>query len=133
MHVFPWMTAIMTTSAGGARDASAARVGTQPTQPVTIAIQYDRDGRPSAVPDSCTVDEGAMITWLTTAGVTSPFTITGEPGRTAWGEGGMQLPSHPSGDSQEVKVNAHAAPGRYKYGIKANGHVVDPEIIIKPR
>ena len=130
MHVFPWMTAIMTTPAGGAREASAAKTS---TQPATIAIQYDRDGRPSAVPDSCTVDEGAMITWLTAAGVTSPFTITGEQGRTAWGDGGMQLPSHPSGDSQEVKVNAHAAPGRYKYGIKANGHVVDPEIIIKPR
>jgi len=130
MHVFPWMTAIMTTPAGGAREASAAKTS---EQPATIAIQYDHDGRPSAVPDSCTVDEGAMITWLTAAGVTSPFTITGEQGRTAWGDGGMQLPSHPSGDSQEVKVNAHAAPGRYKYGIKANGHVVDPEIIIKPR
>ena len=129
MHVFPWMTAIMTTPAGGAREASAAKTS---EQPATIAIQYDRDGRPSAVPDSCTVDEGAMITWLTAAGVTSPFTITGDRGRTAWG-GGMQLPSHPSGDSQEVKVNAHAAPGRYKYGIEANGHVVDPEIIIKPR
>ena len=131
MHVFPWMTAIMTTPAGSeAREASADRVG---TQPVTIAIHYDRDGTPSAVPDSCTVDEGAMITWLTAAGMTSPFTITGERGRTAWGGGGMQLPSHPSGDRQEVKVNAHAAPGRYKYGITANGHVVDPEIIIRPR
>ena len=128
MPVFPWMTAIMTSPVDAAR-APAARVG---TQAVTIAIQYDRDGRPSAVPDSCTVDEGAMITWLTAAGVTSPFTITGDRGHPAWG-GGMQLPSHPSGDSQEVKVNAHAAPGRYKYGIKANGHVVDPEIIIKPR
>lgn len=130
MHVFPWLTAIMTPPVGGVREAQAAGVG---TQHVTIEIQYDRDGRPSAAPDSCTVEEGAVITWLTAAGVTSPFTITGERGRTAWGDGGMQLPSHPSGDSQEVKINAHAAPGRYKYGIKANGHVVDPEIIIKPR
>lgn len=99
--------------------------------PVTIAIQYARDGRPSADPDSTTVDKGAMITWRTAAGVTSPFTITGEKGHKAWGNGGMQLPSHPSGDSQEVKVNAHAAAGKYKYGIEANGHVVDPEIIIR--
>ena len=102
-------------------------------EPVTVTIQYDHDGRPSAAPDSRTVDKGAMITWRTAPGVTSPFTITGTRGHAAWGNGGMQLPSHSSGDSQEVKVNAHAAPGRYKYGIEANGHVVDPEIIIKPR
>lgn len=129
MHVFPWVTAIMTTPAGS--EAQKASTGKGHQQSVPIAILYGHDGTPSADPDPCEVNEGAMITWRTPDGVTSPFTIIGEKGHTAWGNGGMQLPSHPSGDHQEVKVNAHAAPGRYKYGIEANGHTVDPEIIIK--
>ena len=101
-----WL-AIMTTPGrhrGLRRLSDGAKRATE--QSVPIAILYGHDGTPSADPDPCTVDEGAMITWRTPDGVTSPFTIIGEKGHTAWGNGGMQLPSHPSGDHQEVKVDA---------------------------
>ena len=97
-----------------------------------INIHYADDGTPSASPQSCEVKQGTQITWRGPEGNTVTFDIdfpSGPPGRVEEG----QLSSSPAPESrQKVKIVASGAPGTYKYGIKANGKHIDPDVKIKP-
>jgi hypothetical protein len=98
---------------------------------VDIRIVYTANGTPSADPDSAEVAVNGVITWRTDPGEQRPFEIvskqTSGPGPHPGGN------SHPAGDHQELKRGAGSVPGRYPYGIKANGHVIDPDVIIRPQ
>lgn len=96
---------------------------------VFIEIVYASDGTPSSVPDQCHVSQGTPIVFRTVAGEMRGFVIdfpTASPGRHLRGP----QPSGPRGGRQKLDIVADGPLGTYKYDIEANGHIVDPDIII---
>lgn len=97
---------------------------------VDIRIVYAANGTPSADPDPAEVAVKGVITWHTDPGELRPFEIVPKHASGPGPHPGAK--SHPAGDHQELKRGAGSVPGRYPYGIKANGHVLDPDVIIRP-
>ena len=94
---------------------------------VSIQILYDDKGVPRAEPASCTVTSEKKVTWQTADGEKRCFELVfkqGQPGEDA-GSGGKDC-------DKKIKMKKVDAETAFPYGIRANGHVVDPEIIIKP-
>jgi hypothetical protein len=97
---------------------------------VYLDIAYAADGTPSVNPASCTVVSEARITWRTAKGETRPFEIVFK-GESAGSDDGAGV----EGDRYRKKLKARKvdATSEFAYGIRANGHEVDPVIIIDPQ
>lgn len=114
------------------------------TCPDYIEVTYDADRTPVVTPDSCTVKVGATVTWRGPASDQTPFTLRfdGDPGTVEKGTapgGERSMMSRPSsslevesepGLHQEITITAENT-GDYKYDVEADGHVLDPHIIIE--
>lgn len=101
---------------------------------VYIDIVYAADGTPSvAGAQTCGVQSGATITWRTKPGETRPFQLVFKEAHPAEDDGKRDQ-GGVIGDRYKYRVIAEKVPARtsYKYGIRANGKEVDPEIIIDP-
>jgi len=113
------------------------------TCPDYIEVAYDAGGTPAVTPDSCKVKVGTTVTWRGPASNQTPFTLRfdGNPGSVEKGgppgdrrsmismSSSLEVESE-SGAYQEVAITAENA-GPYKYDVEANGHVLDPHIIIE--
>lgn len=98
---------------------------------VSIEIRYADDGRPSAVPENCTVPPRTRITWRGPADDDAPYVLM-FPGGSPGADGGRgELPSRSIDGRQKVELVTGDTEGTYKYSISANGIEVDPAIIIK--
>lgn len=83
-------------------------------------------GRPSANPAIAEVAVGGTVIWRTAPDDRTPFeVIPKEMG------GEINIPSHAVGDHQELELGVGNQPGRFRYGIKANGITVDPDVVIR--
>lgn len=114
------------------------------TCPDYIEVTYAADGTPVVAPDSCEVKVGATVTWRGPESDKTPFTLrfNGDPGSvekgTPTGGGHIMVIAAPAslevdsegGLHQEVAITAENA-GDYKYDVDANGHSLDPHIIIE--
>ncbi len=113
------------------------------TCPEYINVTYAADGTPVVAPDSCKVKIGATVTWRGPESDKTPFTLrfNGDPGTVEKGTptgGGQSMIATPAslevdsepGLHQEVTITAENA-GDYKYDVDANGHSLDPHIIIE--
>jgi len=113
------------------------------TCPDYIEITYAADGMPVVTPNSCRVTVGATVTWRGPESDNTPFTLrfdgdpgTVEKGTPPAGERGMiAMPASleveaEAGLPREVVITAEN-PGDYKYDVDANGHSLDPHIIIE--
>ena len=98
---------------------------------VYIDVTYDGSGRPSVTPDSCEVDNGTDIVWRTAQDVIVAFDIDFEGESAAGPDAPKRTKSAESNKRQKVKLTSNNKVARYKYAIEANGHRVDPAIIIK--
>ncbi|MDQ3287364.1 MAG: hypothetical protein M3Q42_03715 [Pseudomonadota bacterium] len=98
---------------------------------VHIEIRYAKDGRPSAVPDVCTVEPKTTITWRSTADSKTPFELRFPDGGPAGVSERTEVRSSNVDENQKLVLVAGDEEGRYKYDIVANGIVVDPAIIIE--
>lgn len=99
-------------------------------QPVSLLISYaPGSGRPSVAMENCTVTAGTVITWQTPPGELRPFEIVYKGAAVGRNEAGV------SGGRYRSRVTAGAVQVRteFRYGIRANGHDVDPAIIVEPR
>ncbi|WP_342315155.1 hypothetical protein [Lysobacter sp. FW306-1B-D06B] len=98
---------------------------------VYVDIQYAVDGTPSAVPNKCYVDNGTTVTWRDPADRTTQFNLVfSNAGLTGTRGGALQAAQ--AAERYKVAAVIQGRPGdNYKYGIQANGKVVDPAIIIK--
>jgi len=113
------------------------------TCPEYIEVTYDAGGTPVVTPDSCSARVGTTITWRGPASDQTPFTLRfeGDPGSVEKGgpprdrrsrvstSSSLEVESE-SGPYQEVVITAENT-GDYKYDVEANGHVLDPHIIIE--
>lgn len=108
-----------------------AKCGTSSSGPVYIDIDYAGNGTPVAVQDPCTVAPGTDITWRGPDGSLIPFEIVFAGASPAWHDERPSLMSIAVEKRYKVKIQASDKPGRYKYGIKANGKEIDPVIIIR--
>ena len=97
---------------------------------VHVEIRYADDGTPSAVPEECTVAPGTRITWRGPEETPTPFLLRFTEASPAGRGEPRELPSRETADRQRVVIIAGEVEGRYKYGIEANGIMVDPAIII---
>ncbi|QSX77236.1 hypothetical protein [Agrilutibacter solisilvae] len=98
---------------------------------VYIDVAYDGSGRPSVTPDECEVDNGTAIVWRTAKDVKGAFEIEFE-GESAAGPGApKRVRSEEKDARQKAQVTSENKVARYKYAIEANGHRVDPAIIIR--
>lgn len=97
---------------------------------VYLDIAYAGDGTPSVTPVACRVVSDGRITWRTAKGETRPFEIVFK-GESAGSDDGAGV----EGDRYRKKLKAKKvdATSEFAYGIRANGHEVDPVIIIDPR
>lgn len=104
--------------------------GTDAKNKVYLDIAYAADGTPSVTPVACRVVSDARITWRTAKGETRPFEIVFK-GESAGSDDGAGV----EGDRYRKKLKAKKvdATSEFAYGIRANGHEVDPVIIIDPR
>ena len=113
------------------------------TCPDYIEVTYSANGTPVVAPESCKVKVGTAVTWRGPASDDTPFTLRfdGDPGSVEKGKppgGGHSMIAMPaslevvseSGLHQEVTITAENA-GDYKYDVDANGHSLDPHIIIE--
>lgn len=98
---------------------------------VSIEIRYADDGRPSAVPENCTVPPRTRITWRGPADDDAPYVLMFPGGSPAADGGRGELPSRSVDGRQKVELLAGDTEGTFKYSIRANGIEVDPAIIIK--
>ncbi|HSM11364.1 MAG TPA: hypothetical protein VK827_07325 [Lysobacter sp.] len=115
----------------GAMDEGGARCGLPPVDGrVFVEIRYAGDGTPSAVPEECTVAPGTRITWRGPEGTSTPFVLRFAEASPAGRGEPRELASEKTDVRQEVMIIARNVKGRYKYGIEANGIMVDPAIII---
>ena len=97
---------------------------------VHVEIRYANDGTPSAVPEECTVAPGTRITWRGPQDDATPFVLRFSDASPAGRGEPRELSSRDTADRQKVVIVAGNLEGRYKYGIEANGIMVDPAIII---
>lgn len=118
------------TAIGDDADGDGDKCTTAPKKQVHLDIAYAADGMPSVTPESCAVAPEGRITWRTAKGETRPFEIVfkGEPAGKSEGAG-------VEGDRYRKKLKAKKVDVRteFAYGIRANGHEVDPVIIIDPQ
>lgn len=98
---------------------------------VSIEIRYAADGRPSAVPENCTVPPRTRITWRGPPDDDAPYVLMFPGGSPGIDRSRGELPSRSVDGLQKVELVAGDAEGTYKYVITANGIAVDPAIIIK--
>jgi len=100
------------------------------TGAVYIDVKYAPDGTPLD-PGECHVAPGTDVTWQGPEGEPVMFEIRFKA--TAPLESGERgiLPSAESGGRYKVMRKIAGPPGRYDYGIKANGKELDPAIIIR--
>lgn len=96
-------------------------------QPVFIELVL-RGGVPEARQKDCSVKSGADVTWVAEFDFEIVF-----KGAAPLADGGREplLSAQAYGHHEKTKKMV-GSPGTYPYGIKANGHVVDPAIIIRP-
>lgn len=98
---------------------------------VYVDIVYAVDGTPSANPNKCFVDNGTTVTWRDPPDRTTQFNLVFANSALTGTKGGA-LQSSQAADRYKVAAVMQGRPGdSYKYGIQANGKVVDPAIIIK--
>lgn len=97
---------------------------------VYVEIRYAPDGTPSAVPEACNVARGTRITWRGPDDDATPFELDFVVASPAGRGKPLEIRSGNASRRQSVVIVADNAPGRYKYGIRANGITVDPAIII---
>lgn len=95
---------------------------------VSLLVSYDaKTGAPSVSAEVCRLKRGTVLTWTTVRGETRPFAIfyKGEP--LGEGKGGVQ------GQRYRVRVMARDVESTttFTYGVRANGHVLDPAIIVE--
>ena len=98
---------------------------------VFIEIRYDAQGMPAASPQSCEIPSGATVTWRGPAGDGTAFEIAFKGASPVSSDPRGVLGSTKRDDRQVVKRRVDGAPGRYDYGIRANGRELDPAIIIR--
>ena len=105
-----------------------------------IEILYAADGMPQAHPAECIVRAGTRVTWRTQTGAAA-FELEfegGSPGTDAFAprlRDQRAFPSRSEGGRQKVGISARDVDRetRLKYDVVANGHRLDPAIIIRPR
>lgn len=97
---------------------------------VYIDIAYALDGTPSANPDQCYVDAGTKITWRDPPDKTTAFNVIFSSAPPT-AEGAARLGAMSSAGRYKVTITTYGSAGSYKYGIQANGKLVDPAIIIR--
>ncbi|MBB1089389.1 hypothetical protein H4F99_12965 [Lysobacter sp. SG-8] len=100
-------------------------------------------GPPSTSPASCYVTRGTDVYLVTDEGVNVPFAIQFKQAGTSLvaadarnpspGTPGVWEGSQAGVNRQALLLEADANPGNYPYNIRANGHTVDPVIIIRLR
>lgn len=98
---------------------------------VFIEIRYDAQGMPAASPESCEVPSGATVTWRGPSDDATAFEIAFKGASPASSDPRGVLGSHKRDDRQVVRRRVDGPPGRYEYGIRANGRELDPAIIIR--
>ena len=115
-----------------AADADGALCGTQAgSGPVYIDISYAVDGTPKASPEDCKVAVGTVITWRDPPDRTTQFNLVFSTASPAGSDAPLQVAAGSVDSRYKVSITAQGAPGRYKYGIQANGRMIDPAIIIR--
>lgn len=137
--LFPCMVVVLA-SIGGCRTgldaadvvaADGVRCGLVPgAAKVFIEVRYDAQGLPSASPETCEIPSGATVTWRGPAGDGTPFEIAFKAASPVSTDPRGVLGSTKRDDRQVVRRRMDGAPGRYDYGIRANGRELDPAIII---
>lgn len=139
-----WVLAVVAAGLlGGCQQGSMARVDAPPSASdgdgpactrglqsgrVSILVSYDQgSGAPSVAVDECRVKRGTVITWTTMRGETRPFTIFYKGEALGEGRGGVQ------GQRYRFMVVARDVEltTTFTYGVRANGHVLDPAIIVE--
>ena len=116
------------------RDGIACPVASLPVNAVFIDIVYAADGMPSVRgPQECQVYSGTKITWRTVRGETRPFRLVFKKEHPAEDDGKRDR-GRIDGDRFKYTVVTEKVTTRiaYTYGIIANGHEVDPVVIIDP-
>lgn len=97
---------------------------------VYVDVQYAADGTPSALPDTCYVDNGATVVWRDPPDRTTAFNLVFSDKLTGTRGGLLTASSAATGYSLSAVINGSSGQ-RIKYGIQANGKTVDPAVIIK--
>lgn len=98
---------------------------------VFIEIRYAADGMPSAHPETCEVRRGTVVAWRGPQDASTPFVLHFKGASPVANEPRGSFASRGEGTSQVVERRLDAPPGRYEYGIRANGKELDPAIIIR--
>lgn len=112
-------------------DADGALCGTQAgTGPVYVDISYAVDGTPKASPEDCQVKVGTVITWRDPPDRTTQFNLVFSTASPGGPHAPLQVAAASVDNRYKVSITAQGAPGKYKYGIQANGRMIDPAIII---
>lgn len=113
-------------------DPDGVACGTQDARDrVFVEIRYAADGRPSAHPDECAVDPHTQVTWRGPVGDDEAFAIVFAEGSPAGRGEPRELTAGAGEERRSVSIVVGDQAGRYKYGIRARGQVVDPAIIIR--
>jgi len=126
--------------------ACATRLcGTEgPGQPVHINVTYAADHTPRVEPETCRVRSGVEVTWRGPSADSTAFALEfpqGSPGTVTEGTPGRGYRSARSpvtveageGSPRKVTIRVENKGNEsidHKYNVTANGHVLDPHIII---
>lgn len=111
-------------------DGKACSAQMDPTNndPVYIDIRLDGQGMPYAEQRDCKVYSGTRVTWRSRV----RFDIRFKGIAPLADRGRAPLSSAEAYGVYKIRVDVIGPVGTYPYGIEANGHVVDPAIIIRP-
>lgn len=97
---------------------------------VYVLIDYN-NGVPAPSPAECMVRPGTKVTWMSETNGATEFEIMFKKAIPGEDASGKDLKSRMRGGRQKAWMVANQSVGRHDYGIKANGHDIDPAIIIK--
>lgn len=102
-----------------------------PAEAVYLEVRYGADGMPSVEPAVCEIDRGARVTWRGPVDAPVEFVIRFKGDSPVAREPRGAFVAARDQDRYRVQRTLDAPPGRYEYGVIANGRELDPAIIIR--
>jgi hypothetical protein len=98
---------------------------------VYLEVGYDATGMPRVDPEICEIDRGTRVSWRGPVAQPVVFEVRFKgPSPVPQDPRGV-LGSTQVGERQRIRRELDGAPGRYDYGVIANGRELDPAIIIR--
>lgn len=98
--------------------------------PVYIRVSYAADGTPQVSTDECAIRSGTDVTWVGPDDEPVQFRIRFKAASPA-PDGAREFDADKTGSTYKVKRTLAGADGSYPYAVIANGHTLDPAIIIR--